>query len=149
MKCTIVGIGLFAAVIAFQPAYAAPSPWVGTADYAAGSNADTQDGQTVGPFDSYDAGPGVVLVQGAGAATVGSSLDAYFQSYVTRHTLNGKPVAASNLDVFGAASGYTGGGDGYELTIAASFTENVTAADSTRTDFSITVGTNTTASPPK
>jgi len=118
------------------PALAAPIPWVGNADYAAGPSGDVADGETVGPFDAYDAGPGVALTLGAGPAGVGSVLDGYFQSYVTAHTRNSVEVTTNHLNKQGAASS----GAGYELTVAANFTEKVTAISGGQTDVDVTGG---------
>ncbi len=127
----LVAVALFTA-----PAVAAPVPWVGSADYGAGTYGDTADGEAVGPFDAYDAGPGVALTLGAGSAGVGSVLDGYFQSYVTAHTRNSTTVTAAHLNTQGAV----GDGSGYELTVAANFTEAVTAINGGQTDFAITGG---------
>jgi len=118
------------------PVMAAPTPWVGSADYSAGANGDVTDGETVGPFDAYDAGPGVALTVGAGSAGVGATLDGYFQSYVTAHTRSSVEVTANNLNTQGAV----GDGSGYELTVAANFKEKVTAINGGQTDFDIIGG---------
>jgi len=129
----LVAVALFAA-----PVVAAPVPWVGSADYSAGANGDAGDGEVVGPFDAYDAGPGVALTLGAGSAGVGvgDSLNGYFQSYVTAHTRNSVTVNTSNFKTQGAA----GDGTGYELTVAANFVEQVTAINGGQTDFNVTGG---------
>jgi len=127
----LVAVALFAA-----PVVAAPVPWVGSADYSAGANGDAADGEVVGLFDAYDAGPGVALTVGAGSAGVGAILDGYFQSYVTAHTRNSTTVTAANLNTQGAA----GDGSGYELTVAANFKEKVTAVNGGQTDFAIIGG---------
>jgi hypothetical protein len=115
-----------------MPVAQAAIVWVGTADYSKGPYGDGTDGEVVGPFDSYDLGPGVALTQGVQGAAVDDVLNGYFQSYVTDHTRNSVPVAAPNLNDQG-----TGGG--YELTVAASFMEKITAVGATTT-FDMTGG---------
>jgi len=132
MRRTIVGVGLIAALAVPHLGHAAVSPWVGTADYTAG----IAGAEVVGPFDAYDAGPGVALTLGVGTAMEGSILNGYFQSYVTAHTLNSVPVTATNLNTQGAA----GSSAGYELTVAANFREEVTAINGGQTDFNVTGG---------
>jgi len=136
MKRLSLYLGLLGVLLVPVAAIAAPIPWVGTADYSAGPFGDLADGDLVGPFDAYDAGPGVALTLGVGSATVGSTLNGYFQSYVTAHTRNSVAVAAPNLNTQGAASA----GAGYELTVAANFTEEVTAINGGQSDFKITGG---------
>jgi len=135
MRRTIVGVGLIAALAVPHLGHAAVSPWVGTADYTAGTNG-VAGADVVGSFDAYDAGPGVALTLGVGAARVGSVLNGYFQSYVTAHTLNSVEVPSNSLNKQGAA----GSGAGYELTVAANFTEEVTAINGGQTDFNVTGG---------
>lgn len=113
---------LLAALLAAS-AYAAPSAyaqsWVGTADYTAGSSEEDED--VVGPFNTYDAGAGVVLLESTGPST----FSGVYQSYVTKHELSGVPVVAAGLD------------DTYELTAVADFTESVSPTG----DISVTGGT--------
>lgn len=113
----LVATALFAAPVA-----AAPVPWVGSADYTQAPGAGG-DEEAVGPFDAYDAGPGVALILGATSAQLGDQLDGYFQSYVTAHTRGSVVVPTSHLNTQGAA----GDGSGYELTVVGSFTEQVKA----------------------
>lgn len=97
----------------------AASNWTGTADYtqAPGSIGDED---VVGPFDTYDAGSGVVLLKSTGTTGSGpslvSSFNGFYQSFITNHELAGTIAAAPNLN------------STYELTAVASFTESVTAA---------------------
>ncbi|MES2369236.1 MAG: flocculation-associated PEP-CTERM protein PepA [Pseudomonadota bacterium] len=97
----------------------AASNWAGTADYtqAPGSSGDED---VVGPFDTYDAGSGVVLLKSTGTTGSGpslvSSFNGFYQSFITNHELAGTVAAAPNLN------------STYELTAVASFTESVTAA---------------------
>lgn len=104
-----------AAGFGVQAAHAAPN-WIGTADYtAAPSSAGDED--VVGPFSTYDAGAGVVLLEATGTDGMGTtSFDGFYQSYITAHELGGVSVSAPGLN--GA----------YELTLVANFTETVTAA---------------------
>ena len=117
---------LLAALLAAS-AYAAPSAyaqsWVGTADYTAGSSEGDED--VVGPFNTYDAGAGVVLLESTGQSGGSSTFSGVYQSYVTKHELSGVPVVAAGLD------------DTYELTAVATFTESVSATG----DISVTGGT--------
>lgn len=108
---------LAASVFAGPSAYA--QSWVGTADYTAGSSEGDED--VVGPFNTYDAGAGVVLLEATGADT----FSGVYQSYVTKHELSGVPVVAAGLD------------DTYELTAVATFTESVSATG----EISVTGGT--------
>jgi len=130
-------LGLALGIFAFPVAQAAPMVWVGTANYAAGPNGDATDGETVGDFDAYDAGPGVALIQGAMNAMENDVLNGYYQSYITAHTRNSATVNAPNLNTQGAG----GGGSGYELTMAAVFEETVTSVSGTTANFDMTGGT--------
>lgn len=109
---------LVASGFSVQGAQAASS-WVGTANYklAPGS---TGDEDIVGPFDTYDAAPGVVLLKSTGTTGSGSSLvssfDGFYQSYITNHVLAGNVASSLGLN------------STYELTAVANFTESVTAA---------------------
>ena len=123
-------------------AHAALMPWTGTANYLAASGS-AGDEDNVGPFNSYDfASGGVVLIRPAAAAspgsfTVGDTFDGYYQSYVTRHMLGTSTVSSANLNT-------TGSGSGYEITVGAHFTEEVTAVDAFgNPTFSVTGGTAT------
>jgi len=111
-------------------------PWVGTADYTAAPSADGFE-DVVGPFDTYDFGMGAAVIDGAGGSlSVGDNLTGSYQSYVTSHEYNstgGGTAAASNLNT-------TGSGSGYELTIAADFTETITSVSGSTVEFDITGG---------
>lgn len=117
---------------------AAIIPWAGTADYSAGANGDALDGETIGPFDSYDFGVGVVLLEAASgsglpnAPAVNDIYNGYLQTFVSGHSLGLTGVAASNLNISGA-------GGGYELTLRADFQEQITAVG-VNTDFNILGG---------
>ena len=108
-------------------AHASVVPWTGTADYSAAPGG-AGIGDVVGPFSSYDfSNGGVVLLQpstvaNTNAYTVGDIYAGSYQSYVVGHTLNGNTVSSPNLNV-------TGSGGGYELTIAATFSERVSSVD--------------------
>jgi len=121
------------------PALAAPTPWVGTANYAAGPNGDGAEGDLVGPFDTYDFGLGPVLIPGGqGAMVEGDTLTGYFQSFVTRHedrSGGGGTVSAPHMKTS------KGVGAGYEVTLAGTFEETITAViPGVVTTFNITGG---------
>jgi hypothetical protein len=107
--------------------------WVGTADYSAGANGDGAAGEVVGPFDAYDAGPGVALTKGAVTAGVNDVVTGYYQSYITAHTRNSATVSAPNLET-------SGSGTGYELTVAAIFQETITDISGSTVSFDMTGG---------
>lgn len=90
-----------------QSAHAAAN-WVGTANYAS----LVPGADTVGPFDTYDEGAGVVLLKTTSVSGTTANLDGFYQSYISQHQLAGSPVSAPNLD------------NTYELTVVASFTES-------------------------
>lgn len=106
---------LAASGLAAHAAYA-QSSWTGTADY---SQALAGTG-SVGAFDTYDAAPGVVLLQSTGTTGSGSSMvsffDGFYQSYISSHQLAGAIAPSAGLN------------SSYELTAVASFAESVTAA---------------------
>lgn len=120
--------GVCLGVLLAPAANAASIPWVGTADYTAAPGA-TGDEDMVGPFSSYDfASGGVVLIRPSsisnpGSFTVGDTYQGFYQAYVTRHMLHGNTVESANLNT-------TGSGSGYELTVGATFTEEVVSVDS-------------------
>lgn len=116
---------LLAAPALVMPSHAgAAANWVGSADYTASPlNITTAD--VVGPFSVYDAGSGVVLLHNTSSSGSLAYYDGYYQSYVTRHELNGNPVAAPNLD------------SKYELTVVADFKETL---DTSTNTFSVTGG---------
>lgn len=130
----IILAGLF---ITSLQAEAALLPWVGTADYTAAPSAGGSDEDVVGPFDTYDFGMGAAVIDGAlGSVSVGDNLSGSYQSYVTSHEYNsagGGTAAAPNLNT-------TGSGGGYELTIAADFTETITSVSGGTIEFDITGG---------
>ncbi|MFN2338990.1 MAG: flocculation-associated PEP-CTERM protein PepA [Gammaproteobacteria bacterium] len=108
----------------------AATTWVGTANYGV---------ETVGPFDSYDFGVGVVLLEafsGTGGPTnpaEGDVYNGYLQSYVSGHSLELMGVDAPNLKI-------TGSGVGYELTLRADFKETITNVTGSNVDFTIDSG---------
>lgn len=139
--CKKISIGLFGCFSLFSNAavYAATVPWVGTADYTAAPGA-SGDEDTVVNFSSYDfSNGGVVLIKPNVVATngqynVGDTFTGYYQTYVANHTLSGVTVASPNLNT-------TGSGSGYELTLAAVFTEQVVSVDALgNATFAITGG---------
>lgn len=109
----------------------AATTWQGTADYGV---------ETVGPFDSYDFGVGVALLEAApgsgspASPSVGDIYNGYLQTFVTGHSLELAGVAAPNLNI-------TGEGAGYELTVRADFQETITNVTATTVDFTIDSGT--------
>ena len=104
---------LAASAFAAQSAHAVN--WVGTADYTAAASS-LGDEDIVGLFDTYDEGVGVVLLKTTSVDANTTTLDGYYQSFITAHTYNGSPVTANNLD------------QTYELTVVATFTESVNNA---------------------
>ena len=100
---------LAASGLAGQSAFAAVN-WSGTANYTVAPGA-ASDEEAVGPFDTYDMGAGVVLLEN----TSGDNYSGVYQSYVTNHELASVPVLAAKLN------------NTYELTMVANFTETVTA----------------------
>lgn len=100
---------LAASGFATQSAYAV-SNWSGTANYTVAPGAQL-DEEAVGPFDTYDMGAGVVLLQSTG----GSNYNGFYQSYVTNHELTSLSVLAPKLN------------STYELTMVANFAQTVTA----------------------
>lgn len=103
---------------------AAAAPWVGTADYtkAVGVNGNTTEEakvEAVGPFDKYDFGSGVVLLEAnTSPCAVGSNcFDGFYQSYVTNHEFKGSPLTSAKLN------------NSYEVTVTASFQEVVSATN--------------------
>jgi hypothetical protein len=134
---TVTGVclGTFLAPVA----NAALVPWTGSADYLAAPGA-SGDEDLVGPFNSYDfASGGVVLIKpdsvsAPGSYTVGDTYHGYYQSYVTSHMLGTSAVASPNLNS-------SGSGGGYELTIAADFSQTVVGVDAFgNPTFSVTGG---------
>lgn len=91
----------------------ASSSWAGTADYTAATSS-AGDEESVGPFSRYDFGSGVALFEATGNVGNSRYYNGYFQSFVTRHELNGVAVASPLLD------------SSYELTISASFSQVIT-----------------------
>lgn len=113
MKSTKVLLASLLAASGFAATSAhAATNWVGTADYKAASSS-VGDEDIVGPFDSYDEAPGVVLLKTTSTVGTTVNLNGFYQSYISQHQLAGASVAAPNLDAT------------YELTVAANFTESV------------------------
>lgn len=133
MKVSIAIPITLASVLAAGTANAS---WVGTANYGA----LVAGAPTVGPFDAYGIGTGDVLLQSvSGSGTpanpqVGDVYNGYFQSFISNHTYNGNTIYQGNLNNF------AGSGTPYELTIAGSFTEQVTNIASNIATFNITGG---------
>ena len=111
------------AVSSFAAQFAHAVNWVGTADYTVAGGGDEE---IVGPFSTYDAGMGVVLLQAVTGAPAGfTNFNGFYQSYVTNHEYLGNPVV-SGLNTT------------YELTAVSSFTETLNLSTGA---FTITGGT--------
>lgn len=123
-KKTVLATLLAMSALSLQSRAVAAANWVGTADYTASPLA-IATADVVGPFSVYDAGSGVVLLETTGSSGPLVYYNGYYQSYVTKHELNGEPIAAPNLD------------STYELTVVADFTETL---DTTTNTFGITGG---------
>ncbi|OYY92530.1 MAG: hypothetical protein B7Y41_15615 [Hydrogenophilales bacterium 28-61-23] len=97
------------------------SAWVGTADYTKapgiiGNLAEEAKTELVGPFDKYDFGTGVVLLESVASCVSGASCyDGYYQSFVTNHELTPTPLTSTKLN------------NSYEVTVTANFSEVVTS----------------------
>lgn len=131
--------GVCMGVLIAPTAHAQLMPWTGTANYLAAPGA-TGDEESVGPFSSYDfSSGGVVLIRPETVAnpstfTVGDTFTGYYQSYVTRHMM-GSGTVASNVNTDGS-------GTGYELTVGATFNEEVMGVDTFgNPTFQVTGGT--------
>lgn len=92
------------------PSAFASVPWVGSVDYSQAPSAVGTE-PTVGPFDTYDFGAGVSLIQ----LTSGSTFNGVYQAMVNGHFLNNIGINVPGLDLSGT-------GDGFELTVTSSFT---------------------------
>ena len=114
---------LAASGLAGQSAYAAIN-WSGTANYTVAPGA-ALDEESVGPFDTYDMGAGVVLLKNTG----GTNYSGVYQSYVTNHELASISVYAPKLN------------NTYELTMVANFTETVTPQTGGASTISVIGGT--------
>lgn len=116
----------------FVGASAHAVPWVGTANYYTPLlTPQGNDEEIVGPFDSYDFGAGVVLMEKSASQPGPSgttSYDGYYQSYVTKHELNGGPVGSLLLDKT------------YELTVVADFKQNVSVTSPSTTQSAVQSG---------
>lgn len=120
----------------------ASSAWVGTANYLAAPGA-FGDEASVGPFDTYDFGPGIGLVKPDTTVAAGNTFTGYFQTVVTSHMLNGTAINLGQLDVSGG-NNFNGTGNGFELTVRSSFTGTYVNVPSTpfgSLDVNITGGT--------
>lgn len=120
----------------------ASTQWVGTANYFAAPGA-LGDEASVGPFDTYDFGPGVGLIKPDTTVAAGNSFTGYFQTVVTSHILDGTGLNLGQLDVSGG-SNFGGSGNGFELTVRSSFTGtylNVPSTPFGSLDVNITGGT--------
>lgn len=121
------------------PAAFASTPWVGTANYSAAPGA-TGDEASVGPFDTYDFGPGIGLVKPDSTIATGNTFSGYFQTVVTSHIFDSTARNVGQLDVSGGTN-FSGTGNGFELTVRSFFTGQYTNVSTTSLDFAITGGT--------
>jgi hypothetical protein len=103
---------LAASGVAATSAHAVVTNWIGTADYTQSAN-PIANADIVGPFDTYDEGVGVVLLQTTSTVGTTANLSGYYQSFIAQHTLAGSPVSAPSLEA-----------NNYELTVVATFTES-------------------------
>lgn len=101
--CLALGLGLM------TPSAFASVPWVGSADYSKAPSAVGTE-PTVGPFDTYDFGAGVSLIE----LTSGSTFNGFYQTMVNGHFLNNIGINVPELDISGT-------GAGFEVTVTASF----------------------------
>ena len=127
---TLVGL-----MVVSLPAVA--EPWVGTADYTqapgiAGNATEEAKVEEVGPFDKYDFGAGVVLLEENTTTCGVGCYDGYYQSYLTNHELNGSPLISTKLN------------NSYEITVIASFQEVVSASGITVTGGTVSLQLDTT-----
>lgn len=128
VKQSLLLLGLATAT----PIASAALPWSGTADYTAAPGA-AGDEAVVGPFDTYDFGLGVGLVKVNNDGT----LSGYFQTYVNDHILtNSGGINVPQLNVSGAS----GNGNGFELTVVASFSGTYSVLPGGLQSFSLTGG---------
>lgn len=133
-KCLLLVTG---SLITGPAAFA--SNWVGTADYTVAPGA-TGDEASVGPFDTYDFGPGIGLVKPDTTVATGNTFSGYFQTVVTSHILDGTALNVGQLDVSGGTN-FNGTGNGFELTVRSSFTGQFTNVSASSLDIIITGGT--------
>lgn len=133
-KCVLLAAG---SLIAGPAAFA--SNWVGTADYTVAPGA-SGDEANVGPFDTYDFGPGIGLVKPDTTVAVGNTFSGYFQTVVTSHIFEGTAINVGQLDVSGG-NNFAGTGDGFELTVRSFFTGKYTTVSSAALDVEFTGGT--------
>lgn len=115
---SLAALGMFGAMGLAGNVAAASSPvWVGTADYTAAPGGTAANAEQVGPFNEFDFSSAGVTLLKAGANP--NSYDGYYQSFVNHHLLDGVVAPSAKLD------------SSYELTVAASFQEQVTGANPT------------------
>lgn len=129
-----VAKGLLLAVVSVMvaPAAFASVPWVGTANYLVAPGNDG-DEAFVGPFDTYDFGAGIGLIQSIGSAQVGGQFNGWFQTMVNSHILNGTGLTVPQLNTSGT-------GSGFELTVISQFTGTYTSLAGGVLGFSIDNG---------
>lgn len=130
---------LAAGAILIMPNAFANTSWVGTADYTAAPGA-VGDEASVGPFDTYDFGPGIGLVKPDTTVATGNTFTGYFQTVVTSHIFDATALNVGQLDVSGGAN-FSGTGNGFELTVRSFFTGQYTNVSPSSLDVVITGGT--------
>lgn len=118
------------------PVTFASTPWNGTADYTAALTS-AGDEAAVGPFDTYDFGPGIGLIKPDGAVAAGQTFQGYFQTVVTGHLYQSNALTTPELNVSGAS----GSGNGFELTVRSYFEGTYVNVSANSLDFNITSGT--------
>lgn len=119
----------------------ANTAWVGTANYLAAPGASTTDEAFVGPFDTYDFGPGIGLIKPVTTAAVGNLFTGSFQTVVTSHILDGAAINTPQLNVSGGSTPFPGNNNGFELTVRSTFTGQYTSVGPNLLGVIITGGT--------
>jgi hypothetical protein len=120
------------------PAALASAPWIGSADYKLAPGA-TGDEAKVGPFDTYDFGTGIALLQPAGIIQEGTTFTGYFQTMVDGHFLGANGITVNQLDISGGKN-FAGSNNGFELTLTSYFNGVYTNVTANSADFSIQGG---------
>ena len=113
---SLAAVGLVSMMGIAGNAMAAGSPiWVGSADYTQAPGGTAANTEQVGPFNEFDfSSAGVTLLK---PGTVAGDYDGYYQSFVNQHLLNGVFAPSAKLNT------------SYELTVAASFHEQVSGTN--------------------
>ena len=113
---SLAAVGLMSMMGIAGNAMAASSPiWVGSADYTQAPGGTAANAEQVGPFNEFDfSSAGVTLLK---PGTVAGDYDGYYQSFVNQHLLDGVLAPGAKLN------------NSYELTVAASFHEQVSGTN--------------------